>query len=842
MKKMNNNSQKLNYISLFSSAGVGCFGFKMENFECIATNELLEKRLKVQKANNKCKYSSGYISGDIKDVTVQEKINNEIEFWKKEEKIKDVDAIISTPPCQGISVANHKKNNEKGRNSLVIESIKLTKKIKPKFFVFENVRGFLNTVCTDLDGKDKTIREAIDVNLGGIYNILFQVINFKEYGNNSSRTRTLVIGARKDLEEITPYDVFPDKQKEKTLLEIIGNLEPLREMGQISKKDIYHNFRSYSKHMLEWIEDIKEGQSAFDNPDPEKRPHKIVNGKKVINQNKNADKYARCYWDKVAPCVHTRNDIMASQSTLHPRDNRVFSVRELMKMMTIPDNFNWVEEKYEFLNNLNNDDKKKFLAKEEINIRQSIGEAVPTIIFRQIAGKINKILNEKKLSYIEIKKIIEKEKLNQIDKLKDFLKNKSENISLSDCFKIAEMSNAQRLKLSAYYTRQDVCFSLVRDLPAEIKGDSINILEPSVGVGNFLPLLVKKYAGLKDVNIDVVDIDKNALDILKILIHRIKVPKNITINFINEDFLLFTPSKKYDLVIGNPPFGKVTDKKLLIEYRKDKSNQKTSNIFSFFIEKSLKIGNFVALICPKSLLSAPEFNNTRNLLSKFQFLNITDYGEKGFSGVKIETISFLVNTKKNNENSLVEIESNITSDIRFLKQDYIFDNKYPVWLIYRDSFFDEVAKNLVFDIFLSFRDRVITKKYTKSRGKIRVLKSRNIGNNKIIDIENYDSYVDEAGNFVISKYINQKNIILAPNLTYNPRACFLPKNTIADGSVALLIPKNGARLTKNDVQYYSSNEFRNFYMISKNLGTRSLNIDSNSVYFFGIKKYDRKNK
>ena len=34
----------LTYISLFSSAGVGCFGFKKEGYNCIATNELLEKK------------------------------------------------------------------------------------------------------------------------------------------------------------------------------------------------------------------------------------------------------------------------------------------------------------------------------------------------------------------------------------------------------------------------------------------------------------------------------------------------------------------------------------------------------------------------------------------------------------------------------------------------------------------------------------------------------------------------------------------------------------------------------------------------------------------------------
>ncbi len=35
----------LTYISLFSSAGVGCFGFEENGFECIATNEILTKSL-----------------------------------------------------------------------------------------------------------------------------------------------------------------------------------------------------------------------------------------------------------------------------------------------------------------------------------------------------------------------------------------------------------------------------------------------------------------------------------------------------------------------------------------------------------------------------------------------------------------------------------------------------------------------------------------------------------------------------------------------------------------------------------------------------------------------------
>lgn len=43
---MNN---KNTYISLFSSTGIGCYGFKKENFQCLATNEFLSKRMEIKK-------------------------------------------------------------------------------------------------------------------------------------------------------------------------------------------------------------------------------------------------------------------------------------------------------------------------------------------------------------------------------------------------------------------------------------------------------------------------------------------------------------------------------------------------------------------------------------------------------------------------------------------------------------------------------------------------------------------------------------------------------------------------------------------------------------------------
>ena len=376
------------YISLFSSAGVGCYGFKLEDFECVATNELISRRLQVQKYNKKCKYESGYICGDILSEDIKNKIMSEISFWKEKENLDEITTVIATPPCQGMSVANHKKKEEQKRNSLVVESIKLIKLIKPKTFIIENVRAFLNTICTDVDGSDKKIGEAIDSNLSEFYNIESKILNFKDYGSNSSRTRTIVIGVRNDI-NISPLDLFPKKQKEKTIRQVIGKLKPLNKMGEICEDDIYHFFRKYSNEMRKWIENLKEGQSAFDNEDEERIPHYYKNGEKIYCKKKNGDKYTRQCWDKVAPCIHTRNDILASQNTIHPSDDRVFSIRELMRFMTIPENFKWDSRTLSELNKLDQIEKEKFVKLNDINIRQSIGEAVPTTIFNQIAKNIN---------------------------------------------------------------------------------------------------------------------------------------------------------------------------------------------------------------------------------------------------------------------------------------------------------------------------------------------------------------------------------------------------------------------------------------------------------------------
>ncbi len=838
MKRINDD--RLTYISLFSGAGVGCYGFKMHGFECIATNEIVERRINVQKFNEKCKYETGYICGDITEESVKQHLLGEVERWKKHEKINNVTVVVATPPCQGMSVANHKKaENEIVRNSLVIESIKIIEEISPLFFIFENVPAFMKTICTDTDRVEKPISEAIEAHLGDKYATYSQVINFKNYGACSSRSRTVVIGVRKDLSDfISPFELFPDYQEEKTLREVIGNLPALREFGEISTTDIYHAFRVYPEHMRSWISDLKEGESAFDQSDISKVPHKVVNGEIVVNIRKNGDKYRRQYWDKVGPCIHTRNDQLASQNTIHPSDDRVFSIRELMMMMTIPSSFKWTNIPEQTLNSLSIEKKRAFLKKEEIKIRQCLGEAVPTAIFDSIAEKIAFFFSRQHLSDAEVKKLIDTTDLGTLDSVISYISANFDTVGISSISKVVEYANAKREHNAAFFTDKSILNEIMKYLP-DIDKDVVRILEPSVGTGNFIPFIIKKYAAVKSIIIDVVDIDPDVISVLKYIISKFRLPANVTINFITDDFLLHKFNERYDLVIGNPPFNKLgSNNKSLKLYRAQAVNSDTTNTFSFFLEKAVQISDYVSLIVPKFLLNTPEFRKTREILERKHIDSIIDFGENGFKGVLVETVCVNINTLESATKTTIH---SMTEQVTIIqKQSYITDPTFPYWLIYRNDFFDKIAKRLTFDVFTVFRDRQITNKLLSAQGDIRVVKSRNINDSgtQIVNIEGYDSYIsaDNARQLSVYAYYETDNVYLTPNMTYKPRLIKKPPYVLVNGSVAILTLKDGYKINETQRGYFSTDEYRAFYKIARNYQTRSLNVDSNSVFFFGLLK------
>lgn len=774
----------LTYASLFSAAGLGCHGFKLEGYTCVATAELLSKRLEVQKANDTCDDPSAYYLGDLSNDEYLSQIASDVKS-----RTSDLTFVLATPPCQGMSVANHKKGNELARNSLVVKSLSFIQKTKPRFFVLENVRSFLSAKCSDTDGSLKPISEAINFHLGGSYSILKRVVNLKNFGSPSSRTRTIVIGVRNDQYDISPNQLFPDEKQAPSLSSLIGNLPSLTNMGEIYSDDIYHSFRTYDERMRPWITNLKPGQSAFDNVDPALRPHRIIAGQRVENKNGNGDKYKRNLWEKVAPCVHTRNDILASQSTIHPIDDRVFSIRELSRMMGVPDTFRWVNFDLQELNDLPPKQKQSFIKEHDMNIRQCLGEGVPTPVFQNIAAK------GKSLQFENVRP-------------------ESQQI-ISDF----EKANPRKKELSAYYTRQDIAFSLLSLIEVP-KKKNLKILEPSVGAGAFIPQILNRFQDHK-VELDIIDLDSSALKAAQQVFDLEVGNRHATIQSFNHDFLKVETAKKYDLIVGNPPFG---------SSGKVETDLRIKDLYAKFVLRSLQIADKVAFVIPKSFLGGREFRALRDhVVENYRLIAIEDYGETAFKEIKIETIGIIIGHQTKQEDK-VTVRSRLFNSYECQDLTRIANPEYPSWLLYRDKFFDAVSEQLDLGVFDVYRDRALTKSKMSDSGQIPVLKAKDIRNNFDQKYAAFCLDTDIPRSF--HAVTEGKSCLVVPNLSYYPRACELPQGSYVDGSAAVLIPKQHVDSQKT-IEFFSTKEFFYFYRVARNFSVRSLNVDSISVFYWG---------
>jgi DNA (cytosine-5)-methyltransferase 1 len=120
---------------------------------------------------------------------------------------QSLDIYMTSPPCQAFSLAGKRKGEDDKRGILFYNSHEFIQKNKPRFFIFENVKGLLS------DDSGKTFQRWIDF-LGGKtingnptifphedsvpYHIYYQVLNAKNYGVPQNRERIFIIGIRDD--------------------------------------------------------------------------------------------------------------------------------------------------------------------------------------------------------------------------------------------------------------------------------------------------------------------------------------------------------------------------------------------------------------------------------------------------------------------------------------------------------------------------------------------------------------------------------------------------------------------------------------------------------------------
>ena len=113
-----------------------------------------------------------------------------------------VDLFVGGSPCQSFSLVGKQRGLEDTRGTLFYEYARLIDEIKPKVFIYENVRA----VVSHDSGKTWAKMQEVFSELG--YSFSWKVLNAKNYGIPQNRERLFVVGFRDDLKLNSLFD-FP---------------------------------------------------------------------------------------------------------------------------------------------------------------------------------------------------------------------------------------------------------------------------------------------------------------------------------------------------------------------------------------------------------------------------------------------------------------------------------------------------------------------------------------------------------------------------------------------------------------------------------------------------------
>jgi DNA (cytosine-5)-methyltransferase 1 len=161
------------YFSAFT--GVGGFDMGMPpDWECVGHSEIDKYANMVLK----------YRFEDVKNYGNAEKIR-----W---DEIPDFDVLVGGTPCQDLSISGKRAGLNGSRSRLFFEFVRALREKKPRYFVWENVKGALSS-----NGGWDFAKVLIEFSEAG-YALWWQVLDATWFGIPQHRERVFVVGALGD--------------------------------------------------------------------------------------------------------------------------------------------------------------------------------------------------------------------------------------------------------------------------------------------------------------------------------------------------------------------------------------------------------------------------------------------------------------------------------------------------------------------------------------------------------------------------------------------------------------------------------------------------------------------
>ncbi|MDN3429167.1 DNA cytosine methyltransferase [Microbacterium sp. APC 3898] len=342
--------KKITHIDCFSGPGGICTGFKAAGLETILAIELVESCVDTYKANHK---DVPIINQDISKVTKEEILNIIGD--------QEVDILSSGMPCETFSTAGAtSRASYDGRQHLYREAIRVAGIVDAKMILFENVPGFQNKRISK--ESDRFILDDLyqDLEESGYRYHIKTVLNAMDFGVPQARNRFFVLASKEERnlkipspiegEYISVSEALSDLPSVEHGLEYVGNeftsdqtdYAALMKDKSFWKMDndneevklTYHIPPKHRPKSLERFSLIEQGEGLknlfFKFPEEEVlrlQEEKILPKKWYIQRNR------RLFGNKPAVTVTSH----CLDELLHPIENRALTVREVARLQSFPD-------------------------------------------------------------------------------------------------------------------------------------------------------------------------------------------------------------------------------------------------------------------------------------------------------------------------------------------------------------------------------------------------------------------------------------------------------------------------------------------------------------------------
>lgn len=248
-------------ISLFTGAGGLDIGFEQAGFETISAVEISvpfcdtiklnqSNRIPIPDTNRYYFQNSLILNKDI--ATVSADILNPDGF--------EIDCLIGGPPCQSFSSAGKQDSIFDHRGTLIYEYLRLLRELKPKVFLFENVRGLVTARGKNSEPGEVLMSLLKMMNAEG-YHCRVSLLNSADYGSYQRRVRCFIIGSRIGVAPEFPIPTHGETPQPSSLFH--NEVKPWNTLGDYLKENADNDTKNWTRpteNLLNELASLPEGK------------------------------------------------------------------------------------------------------------------------------------------------------------------------------------------------------------------------------------------------------------------------------------------------------------------------------------------------------------------------------------------------------------------------------------------------------------------------------------------------------------------------------------------------------------------------------------------------------